>query len=546
MRALALRRRIRGIGSWRTGVRWPQIAPEARWVWLGVVLFVAMSAWWLTQDTRVPDYDSGLHMYYAVVAHGELQLGQFWRPFTDFNTYPPLVHMVGGVAQFVTGLHPMAFILSSNVVFVPLLAFGCYGVGRITYGPRAGLLAAVLALGTPMFVSMMHEYDLDPPQAAMVAISVWAVLASRRFERVWIAALAGALSGLALLTKQTSVIFLAGLVGVSVLRAGPRRWRGVLAFFVALAVIAAPWYVYHWHELRRTFSTIGGQAGLPANSLQTPPHFSLRSFAWYWWNLVNEQVLLPFTLAFLVGAVLAIRRIVRERFKPQNFEPELLAGVIVSYLGMTYLTHKDPRYTLPMLVYVAVLATGWITMLRRPRWRIGLSTAVVVLAIVYFVGMSVGIGGAVRVKLPGSQENIIYPGQLTLYETTGWVRGGPVQDGNVSAILSYLKQSGVKGVIFDTGSDPIDFNHFGLPILAMAQGLGFNMDPPLPLSEQAYVILHQPGGQGPAPCQTLQDGSQIYVVRAAPGLDAGPLRNPTNPAQTYTFLCPGRAPLISP
>ncbi len=67
------------------------------------------------------------------------------------------MHFVGALAMFVAGLHPMAMILSSNLVFVPLLAFGCYGVGRIAYGPRAGLLAGIVAPGSPMFASMMHE-----------------------------------------------------------------------------------------------------------------------------------------------------------------------------------------------------------------------------------------------------------------------------------------------------------------------------------------------------------------------------------------------------
>ena len=158
-------------------------------MWLGVVAFIAMSVWWLTQDDRVPDFDSGLHMTYAMVAHAEIASGKVTAPFTHWNTYPPLVHLVGALTISLVGMHPMALILSSNVVFVPLLAFGCFGVGKIVVGPRAGLLAAVFALGAPMFVSMMHEYDLDPPQAAMVALSVWAVLASRRFERSGIALL---------------------------------------------------------------------------------------------------------------------------------------------------------------------------------------------------------------------------------------------------------------------------------------------------------------------------------------------------------------------
>jgi len=503
-----------------------------------------MSAWWLTQDTRMPDWDSGIHELFAAVVHSELiTRGQFWRPFTDFNVaYPPLVHFVGGMSIFLTGVHPMALVLSSNVVFVPLLAFGCFGTGRFAYGTRAGLLAAILALGSPMFVSMMHEYDLDPPEAAMVAVSVWALLESQRFRRLGIALLAGVLSGLALMVKETAVIFLAGFVVVTMLRAGPRRWRGMIVYLAAGAVVAGPWYVYHWHDIIGSFNTIGG---LAPNAVQAPPRFSLRNLSWYWWNLINEQVLTPFGISFLIGVAIALRRLLRKRVTAENVEPELLAGVVVSYLSMTYLTHKDPRYTLPMLVYVAVLATGWIARLPRRKIRIGLSAGVVALAAVYFVGLSAGIGGAVRIPLPGAQDTIIYSRQLTLYETSGWVRGGPVRDAEVQRLLAGLPGLGIKGIIAETGPDPVNFNTYGLQVLALDTGVVYG--PYLPPNEEAYLILRPPGSGGPAPCQTMNDGSGIYVVRLpAPGIDVYALRSPANPHQTYTVVCPGRRPVVYP
>jgi 4-amino-4-deoxy-L-arabinose transferase-like glycosyltransferase len=547
MTSLSLRRRSAVFGTARSRIRRPNISVEARWIWLAVLLFIAMSVWWLTQDTRIPDWDSGAHEYHAIEAHSQLAAGQLSLPFTNFNTYPPLVHIIGGLSIFLAGIHPMSLILSSNLVFVPLLAFGCFGVGRIAYGPRAGLLAAVVALGSPMFVSMMHEYDLDPPQAALIAVSVWAILASRRFERVGISALAGALAGLAMLTKETSVVFLAGLLAVVLIRGGWRNWLGLIVFLFVLENIAGGWYVYHWQGIRSTFDTIGGQAGLAVSSLQTPSRFTIRNFSWYWWNLANEQVMAPFAISFVIGGALAAWRVVRRRITAENVEPELLGGAIVSYVVMTYLTHKDPRYTLPMLVYVAVLGTGWIATLKRPRLRTGLSAAVVGLSIIYFVGMSLGIGGSVRIAFPGSYNTIIYSRQLTLYETSGWVRGGPVHDGDVNSLLAGLHRSGIRGVIFETGPNPIDFNTSGLTIMAISQGLGYNNDPPYPASEEAYLILRPPKARGPAPCQKMNDGSGIYVVRGpAPGLDPPSLRDPKNPRQRYTLLCPGRPPQLYP
>lgn len=522
----------------RLGGRGP-VTREAQWLWLAVAVFVLVSLWWLSRDDRVPDYDSGLHMLYAITDHYDIAHGPMTGPFTEYNTYPPLVHLLGALSIVVFGAHPMAMIMASNVVFVPLLAFGCYGTGRLVGGPRAGLLAGLFALGTPMFVSMMHLYDIDPPQAATVAVAVWAILACRRFERIGGSALAGALTGLALMTKETSVVFLAGPLLVILIRGGWRSWRGLGAFVVPAGIVAGPWYGYHASQILSSFTSIGGQM---ANSVQAPPRFSLANACWYFWNLLNEQTLSIFAALFFIGAGIAVWRCARRRITRENMYPELLAGAFISYLGMTYLTHKDPRYTLPMLVYVAVLATSWIVTIERPVIRRALSGVVVVLAAVYFAGMSFGIGGAVRIPLPGAQTTIIYQRRLTLYETAGWVRGGPVTDGHVLALLEWLRRSGVLRADLYTGPNEIDFNSNGVDALLSTADI-YGAPVPLPPSPQnAFVFVHAPRPGEPSACQTLNDGLGIYVARANfSGLNPVTLSNPASPSETFTLVCPGRA-----
>ena len=235
-----------GGGSRRVGV-------DAQLTALAVLFFLGLTVWWLTQETRVPDFDSAEHTFFSFAVHDEIARGALTAPFTEFNTYPPLGHLIGGLAMFVGGESTASAILALNLVFVPLLAAGCYGAGRRVAGPRAGLLAALFALGAPMIVSEAHEVYLDPLQAAFVAAAVWGILASRRFERVGISALAGVAAGLGMMSKETTPVFLAGILLVSLARGGWRRWQGVGAFTLAAAVIAGPWYLYHRTELHQLF-----------------------------------------------------------------------------------------------------------------------------------------------------------------------------------------------------------------------------------------------------------------------------------------------------
>jgi hypothetical protein len=502
-----------------------------------VLAFFAITIWWLTQEGRVQDWDNGMHTVDAFLNHNQLAAGHLTTPFTEFNTYPPLGHLVGALGVFIGGLSPATVIVASNLVFVPLLAAGCFGVGRLVYrSERAGLLAALFALGTPMIVSEFHEFLLDPQQAAMVAVSVWAMLASERFERTGIAALAGVLAGLAMLTKQTSVVFLAGPLALLFVRGGWRNWRGWLVFAIGLGVIAGPWYVYHRAEL---FGLATGanasEAGGVFHGTTTPPRLSRKNLGWYLWSTVNFQILAPLALAVLVGVLFAIRDCVRGR-SPENLRFELLGGLFVSWLGMTWITHKDARYTLPALVFMAALGTGWMTTLTRG--RLPAQAILVAVVAINLIGVSTGLGNPIRLTLPGAPRNsALEERHLTIYSPDGWLRGGPERDGDIVGLMRGLKRAGVRTVTFDAASsEDIDFNTSGLQVLAFEAGLKPTgvYDPVALGPRDAFMLRHVTGPGDPPPCRRLNDGTGVYVV----------LGNPVEPFELYTFICPGHRPLF--
>jgi 4-amino-4-deoxy-L-arabinose transferase-like glycosyltransferase len=520
------------------------VPPDVQLTALAILAFLGVTVWWLTQETRVPDFDSATHTFYAFSVHDEIAAGHWTVPFTEFDTYPPLGHLIGALGIFVGGYSTSSVILALNLVFVPLLAAGCYGVGRLVGGTRAGLLAAVFALGTPMIVSEAHEAYLDPAQAAFVAVSVWGILASRRFERWKIAALAGVATGLALMTKETTPVFLAGVLLVAIARGGWRHWRGLLAYAVAVGVVAGPWYVYHWTELHQLFLAHSSQAnGTEPNPLggTYPTLLSLKNLGWYFWDAANIQLRAGLLLLFLAGTVAAIRSCVRH-WGPQNLYPEVLGGAFASWLGMTWLTHKDPRYDIAALVYVAVLGTAWIAT-ARPRVRPWLTAALLATVAASFASVAFGLGGSgyqVRVALPGAYDKgPLGARYITLYSTSGWLRGAPDNgDGNVLALMRGLRRAGVRAISFCC-VNPIDFNLAGLPVFAFEAGLYDKGTSTASLESlgprDVFLLAHGPMPGDPPPCQTLREGTGIYAELGNPLI---------KPFSQYTFICPGRHPEI--
>ena len=112
-------------------------------------LFIALTCWWLTQDRSIPIYDVGDQLQTALEYHNMLAAGNLLGPLDHVGVYPIFAHIVGAVSMLIGGVNVAAPTVGENVVFVPLLALGCYQTGRLVFGSFAGMLAviAVQAVG---------------------------------------------------------------------------------------------------------------------------------------------------------------------------------------------------------------------------------------------------------------------------------------------------------------------------------------------------------------------------------------------------------------
>jgi hypothetical protein len=531
-------------------MRRPRLASASRVLWQGpdrrervalatsILAFLGMTIWWLSQDQGVQDWDNGLHTVDALIVKNDIATGHLSAVFTQYLGYPPFGHLIGALGIFIGGFSPASVIMAENLVFVPLLAVSCYGIGKLVYGTAlSGLLAALFALGTPMVTSEMHEFLLDPQQASIVAAAVWGILASRRFERVGIATLAGVAAGLAMMTKQTSVFFFVGPAAVAFLRGGWREWRGLTAYIVAIAVVAAPWYVYHLPELQSASGVAASTAvWVPAGATVNASRFSALNLGYYLWDALNLQILAPLCLLFGVGVLEAIRRLLPLP-RRDDLRLDLLVGCLVGWLGVgVLLVDKDPRYSLPDLVYIAVIGTGWIGSMRWRRPRRILAAAVVVIAFVNFAGVSTGTGGVLQTTLPGHTPGTIER-ELTFYSPDGWLRGGPTTDGHIPSLMTGLYRAGIRTLIWEGASTDLEnFNQSGLNVRAIEAGMNIAELPANGVlgPHVAFVLGHYRVAGDPPPCRQLEEGEGVYVV----------IDNAFVPFETYTFICPGRHPEI--
>ncbi len=488
------------------------------WGAIGVTtLFISITCWWLTQDRSIPIFDAGLHLSLAIDVHESLSSGRLLTALTRTVPYPPFAYLVGSLGILVGGVGIAPLILAQNLVFVPLLALGCYNVGRLAFGPLAGLLAVVFALGSPLITAQFHVFMTDAPETAMVAVSVWLVIATEGFSRPKVSALAGLAVGLGMLTKEPFAIFVVGVVAVTVLRGGRGCWRGLALFAVVALAIALPWYIHELSEVQG-FGTEATASSSVFSGYRipdvAPSRFSPANLERYLWNFVNSQLYLPLFVFAAVGWLWTIAGFIRRR-PVSRLALELTVGAFVSWAILTETFIHDTRYSMPLLVYLAVFAAGWIVRLPR-RGRIAASAVLALVALANTLGTSFGVGAPVRTALPGaSGAGLQQAGDITLYENTGFLVGGPRRDGDFLAMLQALRRNGVREISWPSSQSlESDFSSGGVEALRAIAGLelvpgGIRVSR---LTRRQAFLSHERITPGePPPCVTLDDGTGIWV-----------------------------------
>jgi 4-amino-4-deoxy-L-arabinose transferase-like glycosyltransferase len=472
---------------------------------------LALAGWWLAVDHSVFDTESGRHLQRAWDGYSLMSDGDTFALFKTGTEYPPLLYMVGALGSLVGGLSIDSIVGAQDLFLIPALAIGCYGAGTVAYGRTAGLFAAVFALGAPMAISAFHMYLIDTTETAMVAVALWAILATDRFSHTGRSALAGLAVGFGMLAKQNFPVFMVGLLAVVLLRGGWRHWRGLLAFAVVAAALSATWY---WSEVDRTLDLIrGASASASATAGYVAPasdRWTLKNLTYYAWNEVNVAILAPLMAAAVGGAIALLVRFARNRSRG-DYTPELVAGTLFAYAALTWISLKDPRYALPMLPYLAVLGTGWIPLLRHRGQLIagGAIAAVALLNVVMTIWITGPIGKLYIKGLPNNEQGR----QLTFWEPQGWITGRPETSNAIIEVMRAAHTGGIDKIAFDPGADQSRFNHPGLDIVSREAGIPIAIPYDPNNRHEAVISNRNPPLADQKPCGMLSEGTGIYLSR---------------------------------
>ena len=324
---------------------------------------------WNRADTLPPHQDEARHLLASLHYFRDLarplpeRLGNLL--YARCETYPPLVYVatIPLYAVWGTGMDVAAAV---NVIFTAILILSVYGIGRRLYSDAVGLTAAVLVSCYPIIVGLSRLYVLEVPEAAMVALAVYAALRTERFGKAGRSVLLGLCFGLGMLVKWHFFVFSAApiilLLTASpgrMLLSPPRKTRvmNVLLAILAALAVAGPWYAHNYGKAMGFVLTniSPGYAEAP------PPVFSLNSVLFFPYALADTMILVPMLVLFLVGLAVACAR--------KRASLLLLLWMAVPFLVMVFVKPKLPRYYTPVLPAIALLTAAGISAIRTAWFR---------------------------------------------------------------------------------------------------------------------------------------------------------------------------------
>ena len=309
-----------------------------------------------------------------------------------FAAKPPLIAWVGEFFVpfgYRAGNVEVSLLVSVILTQVATLVVVWIAARRLTSSRVLALVAAAAVGGAPLFVSMAHEYFVEPIQTAAVAWVFLIIVSAHRWRRsLTLAQLVAALAFGMLAKLSTPAYVVAPTLGALVIafRSRPseqlewfRDTRVVASAIVALllSIGAAGWYSVNF-EAARAHADLAQQSGLYGTSQAFLP--SLREWfqrfigteflSWVW--------IAP--LACIFGAIcVAVFR--RSAYRPTSGQIAAAAASAATVLLVLALFARQPnndsRYLLPLAPALALLTVAVLAPIKRTVWPVVLAAALI-------------------------------------------------------------------------------------------------------------------------------------------------------------------------
>lgn len=316
-----------------------------------IIFLIAGNLLWYFLGHRPLHWDSADHLSYSLDTYKTLNnspdFSSLLKNLIDISWYyPPLVYWASIPFHAIFGLNDFAGFLEMTF-FLVLLICSVYQIGKRVYNPDAGIFAAFCIAMFPIINEYSRDYMLDLPLAAMVAAAVYSLIRTNDFSSRNNCIKFGIMFGLGMLTKWTFILFVITPMlfllweGFSL---ATRKFRIIVNFFLSLIVgliISLPWYL---RNIIQIFSN-------RLNELERGDLSFFENISYYF-KIIPGQISLVIIILFIIGIFLFFKN---SFFLKRRLPLYWLLG---SYILITIINFKLPRFSIALLIPISVLFAG--------------------------------------------------------------------------------------------------------------------------------------------------------------------------------------------
>lgn len=339
-----------------------------------------LNIWYILKDTRPPGWDQSVHSLLSLA---------YFRGYdiqTTSNYYPPGFHL--SIAPFYT-LFGESYDVGCfvNIVFLGILLFSIYGIGRTLFNREVGLISAIIISFIPVFISLQRDFLLDFALVSIISLTIYLLLKTDNFNNIKYSVLFGICFGFAFLIKWTAIFFIIAPLCWMIWQAAKEKKKcaycnkiiiksknivkgfyhfcserhkkkfeeekkftllkehNFIVTFLVFVIVSAYWYFPNFLIFSRLMS--GSKYW---GSIENDP-VGLMGF-WFYIKAVDTQCIQFFSLLILIGLIVFMFQAERSK--------KLFIGlsILLPFIIFSLTTNKDARYTLPILIFL-ILAVGF-------------------------------------------------------------------------------------------------------------------------------------------------------------------------------------------
>ncbi len=334
---------------------------------------------------------------------------------------PLILAAVFTVTDSIMAAHVMVSVLAA--LGIPLV----YLLGRDLYDWRPGLIAAVVYAASPEHLMESHKLHIDP-----ILPTVWLLVAVLGYRMLdgrssWYAVLTGAFTGIAVLSKFTSLVLLPLLILLLFLDHAERQdWDLSLNGFITTALSLV--YDRRLWQYTTGFITVLAPYLLWSYTTYGHPLYpfiqgaELSGAAQPFLTYINGYsafIALPFYLGLLLFLP-QLRRIAdRDIYYPLLF-------VIVLYVPLQFMiANKELRYLLPVVPFLALMIGRGLNQVRRWDQRV---LAPLVLVLLLASTMYLPHMAGLYVEMAATGQTTIKEPTTPTYDAAMWMKRNTPED----------------------------------------------------------------------------------------------------------------------